>query len=252
MVTLAGGAILGIAICVAAISKHKEAARMHNANQALKQELATLRTRAETLAAEKQESARQLEVVMSRHGKLASRVAELEAAELEDSAQFTSPPSIKPYQAEAFLGRKGLGAVWIVPRNLRLDTNTQRYVYEPVVLLDERLRKFFEVHHTNIVEQVVETPVYVNNNYFPEPYYNYYYGHLHGGRPTNGVPHPQPQPVTPPPFNPGSGTIIKQPLGTPAANIKTYPTAPKLPPVNAQPKQPKLLPPPGTMRTASI
>jgi hypothetical protein len=97
------------------------------------------------------------------------------------------------------------------------------------------------VHHTNIVEQLVETPVYVNNNYYEDPYY---YSGRYWPRQTNNwptQPGPVPQP-NPPPFNPGNGTIIKQPLGTPAERIKTYPTAPKLP-ANPAPKSPASPPP---------
>lgn len=243
------GTTLALALSLAAVTQRIEAARLRNANQSLQREVNTLRTQAEALAAEKREYVRQLAALSDRHGELASRVAELEAADAADASFATSQVALKPYQAEAFLGRKPLGLVWIVPRNLRMDSNTQRLVYEPVVCLDEKLRGKFEVHHTNTIEQVVETPVYVNNNYFNEPYS---YPIRYWPRQTNiwpNQPGSAPQP-NPPSFNPGNRTIIKQPIGTPAEKIKTYPTAPRLPTTPA-PKSPNALPPTPTLPQAN-
>jgi len=232
------GAVLGLAFGVTAIASLRTAAELRRTNQTLLDELHTVRGRAETLTAEKQEASRQLALVANRHGELTSRLAELEAAEAEESAMATSPAALKPYQAEAYLGKKPLGLVWIVPRNLRMDANSQRFVYEPVVCLDEKLRGQFTMHHTNIVEYEVERPVYVNNSYYQEPYY---YPVGYWPRATNNWPRqPAPAPApNPPAFNPGSGGIIKQPIGTPAERIKTYPSAPRLPATPA-PTQPRV------------
>jgi len=150
---------------------------------------------------------------------------------------------MKPYQAEAFLGQRPLGLVWIVPRNLRMDTNSQRFVYEPVVCLDERLRSQFLLHHTNIVEREVDRPVYVNNSYYPAPYYVYPFSYAgsHSNRPSTRPPTTAPPPPT---FNPGNGTIIKQPIGTPAEKIRTFPSAPRS--VDPTPLRPT------TLRAASL
>jgi len=243
------GSVLCLALGSTAISSHRAAVELRHKNETLQSDLQAARTRADSLTTEKQETAQQLASVITRHGELTSRIRELEAAETEDMAQSTSPANLRPYQAEAYIGRKSIGLVWIVPRNLRLETNSQRYVYEPVVCLDEKLRKFFEVHHTNIVERTLETPVYVNNSYYEEPYY---YAVGHWPRQTNSWPsQPAPAPYpTPPPFNPGSGTIIRQPIGTPAEKIKTYPSAPRLQvtPANPAPKSPTS-PTPGLPRT---
>ena len=106
-----------------------------------------------------------------------------------------------------------------------------------ITILAKNCAVRYEGTHTNIVEHAVETPVYVNNSYYEEPYYYYPVGYW--PRQTNNWP-TQPAPARqpgPPPFNPGSGTIIKQPVGTPAERIKTYPNAPRLP-ANPAPKSP--------------
>src|SRR6188508_2133583 len=168
-ITTTIGSVLCLALGITATTSHRTAAELRRKNENLQSDLQASRTRADALVTEKQAGAQQLAAVITRHGELTTRIRELEAAEAEDMALSTSPANMKPYQAEAFLGRKSLGLVWIVPRNLRLETNSQRYVYEPVVCLDEKLRKFFEIHHTNIVERPVETPVYVNNSYYEDP-----------------------------------------------------------------------------------
>jgi len=246
-------AILGLALGSKVVSSsHRTAAELRRNNQSLQSDLQNARARADALTAEKKETTQQLAAIVTRHGELTSRIRELEAAEMQDLALATSSAALKPYQAEAYLGRKSLGLVWIVPRNHRMDTNSQRYVYEPVVCLDEKLRKFFEVHHTNIVERVVETPVYVNDVYVQDGY-SYPVGYW--PRQTNNwpsAPGASPMPTPPPAFNPGSGKVINQPLGTPAGQIKTYPSAPR-PPANQQPRQPQTTPAPATsLRTASL
>jgi len=242
------GAVACLALGVAATASLRSAEVLRRANQALQGELQTARAHTDALAAEKQETARQLALVVNRHGELTSRIAELEAADAEESAMATSPAALKPYQAEAYLGRKPLGLVWIVPRNFRLDTNSQRFVYEPVVCLDEKLRSQFVVNYTNVVEREIERPVYVQDSYYQDPYY---YPVTYSPRQTNRWPNqPAPGPApTPPVFNPGSGGILKQPIGTPAGQIKTYPSAPRLP-QNPQPTQPQTLP--TKLRTASL
>jgi hypothetical protein len=244
LLSLTAGSLLTIGLSVASVASHRRATQLRHANDSLQKELLELRTTTKALTAEKQEAVRQWDAVMNRHAELAARVTELESEAANSVPVATSAVSLKPYRAEAFLGKQPLGLVWIVPRNPRLDTNSQRYVYQPVVALDEKLRRFFEVHHTNIIEQLVEVPVNVSHNYYPEPYY-YSYGYYRPGRPTNGLPT---QPGSGPPhFNPGDGTIIKQPLGTPAGTIQTYQVIPRLPvepaPVPPAPRPPGVKPP---------
>jgi hypothetical protein len=234
--------VAGAVLVPTAISVQRTNARLRGEVQTLRTDLEEARHRATILAGEKVNQETQLKTLAARHGDLTARISELEAAEAEKLAFSTSAAALKPYRAEAYLGRQSIGPVWIVPRNARLDSASQRYVYEPTVCLDDKLRRLFEVHHTNTVERTVEVPVYVNNNYYPEPYYYYPAYYSPGICPTNSRPPIRPQPVTSPaPFNPGNGTIIKQPILTPAERIRTTPTAPRtplLPPNTVQPRAP--------------
>lgn len=230
--------IVGGTLLVVGLFSHRDLTRT---NERLTQELATTKAHLNSLQAGQQSVAKQLADALGESQRLQARLAELEAKSNEqDSA--AAPQPVSPYQAAAYLGKKSLGLAWIIPRNSRLDTNLQRYVYEPVVLLDEKLRRQFEVHHTNIVERTVEVPTYVENNYYDDqwPYYWSYPWYGGGGTVTNRPPRPNPpvasQPIYPP-FNPGSGAVIPQRLGTPAGKIKTFPNAPK-PQANPAPVNP--------------
>ena len=121
-----------------------------------------------------------------------------------------------------------LGPVWIVPRNLRMDTNAQRYVYEPVVVLDERYRGSFVTYQTNIVEREVAT-TYVDHNYYANDYYTEpaYYYRPNYPRGANYFPRPTPLPAQPlppqPKFKADSSGVMQQKLMIPADQIKTLP-----------------------------
>jgi hypothetical protein len=206
---------------------------LREANLKMKAELSDAQTKADTLLAEKQEIARQLGVFRELAESLQSRIADLETANAAEAEAAGKMPVVTPYQAQAYLGKSPLGWVWIIPQNLRKDTNTQRYVYEPVVWLDEGFRKQFVTHHTNVVEREVETRNYINTTYYPEPVY--YLSspvlpthpiHRPPGitnRPPVSTLPPMPIQPLPQPFNPGSGKVTSQRLGTPAGAIKTRP-----------------------------
>lgn len=202
------------------------------ANQRMKAELQVAQTTGDTLLAERQELANQVQVFRDLAERLQSQVTDLSNGNSSDSASDSQTPVVSPYQAQAYLGRKPIGWVWIIPQNLRRDTNSQRYVYEPIVWLDESVRKQFVTHHTNIVEREVETVNYVSPGYYSAPIYYASWPllpspplHYPPGM-TNCPPLPlwpsQPiQPVAQQPFNPGNGKVTMQKLGTPAGAIKT-------------------------------
>ena len=204
---------------------------LRQSNQKMDSALRAAQAATDTLLAEKQEMARQLSVFRELTETLQSRIVDHETAAASEMESQGKMPVVAPYQAQAYLGKTSLGWVWIIPHNLRKDTNTQRYVYEPVVWLDEGLRKQFVTHHTNIVEREVESRTYANTAYYPEPYVygGYYYPPYPVPRPPgSNCPPVHAAPVlpvqpTPQPFNPGSGKIIAQRLGTPAGAIKTRP-----------------------------
>src|SRR5688572_23842986 len=162
------------AVLIGAFNSQRD---LREANRKMGANLRTAQTTTDTLLAEKQEMARQLSVYRELAENLQSRVTDHETASALEAESQEKVPVAAPYQAQAYLGQKPIGWVWIIPQNLRKDTNTQRYVYEPVVWLDEGMRKQFVTHHTNVVEREVESRTYVNTAYYPEPYLygGYYY-----------------------------------------------------------------------------
>ncbi len=223
----AGCVVLSVAVAGVFVVERQSLRELQQANQRLQAELRAAQANAESASAEKVATAKQLAHIQSVSENLEAQIAEIESAKAKEAESAAGVPVVAPYQAQAYLGQKPLGWVWIIPQNLRKDTNTQRYVYEPVVWLDEGLRKQFVTHHTNVVEREVETRTYVNSTYYPQPTYYYSYPTYPIPRPPSGSNCPPPV-VTPPtvqpvpkPFNPGSGTVTAQQLATPAGAIKT-------------------------------
>jgi len=220
--------VLCVAVAAVLVAERRSTRDLQAANQRLQTELRAAQAQAEAVLAEKEETVKQLVHMQGVSDDFKARIAEVESAKADSEAAI---PVVAPYQAKAYLGQKSLGSVWIIPQNLRKDTNTQRYVNEPVVWLDEGLRKQFVTHHTNVVEREVESRTYVNTAYYPEPYlYGYSYSTYPIPRPPIGSNCPPPVvtpalPIQPArqPFNPGSGTVTAQRLGTPAGAIKTRP-----------------------------
>jgi len=225
-----------VVLCVASgvlfIETLQSKRALRAAGQKMEAELSAAQSKASSLLTEKQEMETQLQVFRELTETLQSRITDLSTGNSGESASDGKPPVVAPYQAQAYLGKTPIGWVWIIPQNLRMDTNAQRYVYDPVVWLDEGMRKQFVTHHTNIVEREVETQNYVNTTYYPEPVY-YVSSPLFPTRPIHRPPGmtnrppvsilpPTPiQPVPQQPFNPGSGAVTVQKLGTPAGAIKT-------------------------------
>lgn len=213
---------------VALFGLYRSRAALETENRKLAEQLRNAETATAALSAEKHQGTEQLAAAQELSTSLLGKLAAAEAA----NPKSAPAPEVKAYQVPAYLGQALLGPVWIVPRNVRMDTNTQRYVYENSVVLEERYRGFFVTHYTNIVEREVAT-TYVDNNYYPTTFYTepaYYYvpGHSHGSnhfpRPTP-LPSPLP-PTTPPPppnVNSGAGKITPQKLMIPADRIKTLP-----------------------------
>lgn len=118
---------------------------------------------------------------------------------LEADAKTVAEARPQPYRVRAFVGQDSVGGAWIIPHNVTLNDELGRYVYEPVLLIDESARKHFTVHHTNVVErEVYTTQVYQDDYYYP------YYYYITPGRPGKpGRPPGKPeQPVGPRPSEP--------------------------------------------------
>lgn len=225
-------AAVSVAVSGLLVAAYRANRDLREDNRKLSAALRDVQVKLDAVLAEKSETARQLALVRDSSENLEARLVEIEAARAAEAE--APPPVVAPYQVQAYLGQQSLGWVWIVPRNFRRDTNTQRYVYEPVVWLDESLRRNFVSYQTNVVEREVET-AYINNSYYPQPiYYLTTRGHHRRGpsqlpsmpHPPSGSPNPPPpvgemQPK--PAFNPGSGVTTPQRLGTPAGSIKTRP-----------------------------
>jgi hypothetical protein len=219
-------AIVIIAGGIALVGTHRSNRTLENENRRLAGELGVAEVAAAALRAEQQQNAERLTAAQELSTSLLTKLAETEAA----NPKSTVAPEVKPYQATAYLGQALLSPVWIVPHNLRMDTNAQRYVYEPVVVLDERYRGSFVTYQTNIVEREV-AKTYVDHNYYAATYFTdpaYYYpprypqGSNHFPRP---LPKPLPaQPLPPQPkFKADSSGVMQQKLMIPADQIKTLP-----------------------------
>jgi hypothetical protein len=225
-------AVLCVASGVLCFQAFQSKRDLQVARQKLKPELQNEQARAEALIAEKAELSRKLQVFQELTENLQSQLTDLTKGNSSEGSSEAKPPVVSPYQAQAYLGKTPIGWAWIVPHNLRKETNSQRYVYEPIIWLDEGMRKQFVTHHTNIVEREVEVPVSVNSVYYPEPGY-YVSSPVYPVPPIHWPPgssNRPPVPILPPtaiqpqpqqPFNPGSGAVAVQKLGTPAGAIKT-------------------------------
>lgn len=218
IVIIAGG--------IALVGMHRSNRTLENSNRRLAGELGVAEAAAAALCAEKKQNSERLTAAQEFSTSLLTKLAEAEA----ENPKTPVAPEVKPYQATAYLGQALLGPVWIVPRNLRMDTNAQRYVYEPVVVLDERYRGSFVTYQTNIVEREV-AKTYVDHNYYAANYYTgpaYYYPPRQPGG-SNHFPRPLPtplltQPLPPQPkFKADNTGVMQQKLMISADQIKTLP-----------------------------
>jgi len=227
--------VLFLASGVTFIATFQSKRNLRVTNQELEARLRVGQAKSEALIAETEKMASQIQKYQELTENLQSQVTDLSTGNSDQSAPEGKPPAVAPYQAQAYLGKKPIGWVWIVPQNLRMDTNAQRYVYEPIVWMDESLRKQFVTHHTNIVEREVETVNYVTPTYYSEPIYYaswpVYPSHpihrppgMTNRPPISTLPSTPIQPLPQQPFNPGNGTITMQKLGTASGAIKTRPS----------------------------
>jgi len=219
----AGLIIISVVGATVFVGSHRSNRALREANRKLEAELEVAQKLADALRSEKQDTTVQLTGAQDSLQTLQAQIAEYEDAKAKEAAAAAVPPTANPYQVPAYLGQTYLGQAWVVPRNVRMDTNTQRYVCEPVIVLNESFRNSFTTFYTNIVEREIPT-TYVENNNIARPAY-YYLAPIHHGGPKPPMPPPQspaiPQPA--PTFNPGSGVVTPQVLGTSGGSIKTRP-----------------------------
>jgi hypothetical protein len=137
----------------------------------------------------------------------------------------------------AFVGQENVGGAWIVPHNVRMDSELGRYVYEPVLMIDDTAKKHFTVHHTNVVQREVHSTQIYNQGY-RYPYY-YYVTPRYPHKPIHPPDKPeQPLPpgeMNPPPVN--DGAINAQVFAPPSSIVNTRPQVigtPATSPINAR------------------
>ncbi|MCW5553756.1 MAG: hypothetical protein KIS67_16560 [Verrucomicrobiae bacterium] len=193
---------------------------LRETNLRLEAELHAAQEESRTLRAEHEAVSTQLAVAQETAAELQSQLAGQDSPD-DSEVQLETAPLFNPFPAQAYLGQRHLGQAWIIPRNIRKDPKTQSYVYEPVIWLDENLRKGFVTHHTNIVEREVESRTYVNTIQYPQPVY-YGYRPIYGRPPTNSyppAPHLPNPPITQPSLpniNSGSGLLVPQKIWRPS------------------------------------
>ncbi len=118
------------------------------------------------------------------------------------------PAMPQPFQARAFVGKDFIGMAWVVPSNIKENTETGEYQFEPVIWIDEKSRKTFT--QTNVVEREVVR----NNSYtqvYQQPYWNSYPVWVRPSHPVHPPVH-RPPPNLPSPGRPAlsSPPIIGQ------------------------------------------
>lgn len=213
LLLLVAGAILLL------LQQHRQNQTLAAVNEQLQEELATSSAAVEGLSQERELNHEIMTALEETASELNKRVESLESSAA--AAQEALP---KPYPVQAYIGREKVGQAWIIPHNIKRNKESGRYVFEPVLWLDESAKDHFTVHHTNVVEREVHTTQYASG-YNDYPYYSYLTPGYPGGtnRPP-GIPTPPIQPPTP------TQPIAQQP----SARARLF--APPLSIVNSRPQ----------------
>jgi hypothetical protein len=195
-------AVLTACVGSAVIQARQQAEANQRAAAELREQNQELSAQISTLAADKARLETTLQTQAAANKTLQEQL-EQQRPEIQTAPEPVPPP--KPFRVPTYLGRELLGDAWLVPRNFAQDPETGRVSYEPVILLDEKLRERFtaRVYETNYVAQPV--PVADTGNYIPPNnyYYPVYYAVDNGRRPDrpNRPPHRPPnQPPSRPTF----------------------------------------------------
>jgi len=184
-------------------------------NSQLSRELRQSQDTVATLTAEKTGISDKLAALEHREKELRDRVDSLEEA-------TEAPP--RPYRVRTFVGRENIGEAWMVPVNVTRDTQSGRYLFEPVLVIDESARDHFTAYRTNVVErEVYTTEVYQDGYDYPYVYY------ATPGRPGG---------TNRPPYRPGRPTRPEAPApsASPQPNARAQVFAPPMSIVNSRPQ----------------
>jgi hypothetical protein len=102
---------------------------------------------------------------------LTGKLAEATAAGTQTNGTPADAQQPRPYQAPAYLGNQYLGLAWVVPRNISKNPKTGRLTFEPVLILDPRVKEAFAAPVATAAQDQ-EPPNYTVYNYnHPWPWF---------------------------------------------------------------------------------
>jgi hypothetical protein len=190
-----GFGILFTALAVILLVELKDNRDLRAENRNLWTDLQQTHGKMQALSSEKSEASDKLSAKESEVDELQGKLAAKDEPTKDLKAE-TAPP--RAYQVRAFLGREFLGMAWVVPSKIAKDPKTGAFTSEPVVVLNEGLKKAFTELRTNVVEREVPVNSSVSYNYYPYPYYWYYPGvfSTNSGTITNFPSKSNPRPAT--------------------------------------------------------
>jgi hypothetical protein len=224
VIILSGSLAILATVGGAALNRtHRSNRDLRATNREIQSETQMNKALAESLRLERDQLREQVDALKSVISKPQAPASQA-GSKAADPDKTASEPVAAPsaYPVPVYVGKSLLGQGWVVPQNLRMNTNTQRYAYDPVVMIDEKFRRTFAYYVTNIVEREVQT--YVDNNYY-QPVPDYYAAYpVYPGIGVTNLPRQPIATLPAPKFNPGNNGIMQQKLGIPASAIKTIPS----------------------------
>jgi hypothetical protein len=174
---------------------------------AVRAELQGARTEVGQLRDETSDATERLAAKESRLETLENELAKAKAADAGPTGEAGATPAVpRAHKVRAYVGTQYLGLAWLVPSPRPRAPETGQVSYEPIIVLDESLKRNLVVHQTNVVERAVPWETTINYNY-PYPYWYYPVFVWHGTNPPTRCDTNRPPGTTPGPPQPG----IQQP-----------------------------------------
>jgi len=214
--------LLCAAVVALLLLQQSQARQLADANTLLTRELAHYHAKASTLVERETELSRRVTDLTVKERDLRGHLEQL-----EQEAKTAAEATPRPYRVRAFLGQEAVGGAWIIPHNVTRDPVSGRFVYEPLLLIDESARDHFTVNHTSVVERTVNT-IEIYDDYAAYPY-AYYATPGRPGRPGgSNTPPAVPRP------HPRSGATMNPGASQPDAQARLF--APPMSIVNSRPQ----------------
>ena len=172
-------ALIGVSVIILSSALVLIAAVVVLDNRELRREVRTLRmdlqqARADVsqLHAEATDAAAQMAAKHDRLQQLEEEVARPKAADVKAPDEAGAAAAPRAYRVRTYLGKQYLGMGWLVPSVLPKNGESGKVAYEPVLVLDESLKRNFVVHQTNVVEREGSRETTINYNYpYPSAYW---------------------------------------------------------------------------------